>query len=95
MHMNHVDFYFISNEMNEKKFFKNFINFHLFWDNQDSYMVWDCDKKMDTPLHLALIFKMLNPLGNKTFHGLSHQQIVLFLEMLKFSKITFLKKKFV
>jgi hypothetical protein len=71
--MNHVEYYFILNEMNEKKSLKNYINFHPFWDNQDSYMVWDCDKKMDTPFHLALIFKMLNALGNKTFHGLSHK----------------------
>jgi len=65
MHMNHMDFYFILNEMNEKKSLKNYINFHPFGDNQDSYM--------DTPFHLALIFKMLNALGNKTFHELSNQ----------------------
>jgi len=72
--MNHVDFYFILNEMNEKKSLKTTLIFILFGDNQDSYMVWDCDKKMDTPFHLALLFKMLNALlGNKTFLGISHQ----------------------
>jgi hypothetical protein len=45
MHMNNVDFNFILNETNEIFYKKNYINIHPFWDNQDSYMVWDCDKK--------------------------------------------------
>jgi hypothetical protein len=40
-----------------KKSLKNYINFHPFWDNQDSYMVWDCDKKNGHSISISSYFQ--------------------------------------
>jgi hypothetical protein len=78
--MNHVDFYFILNEMNEKKSFKNYINFHPFWDNQDSYMVWDCDKKNGHSISISSYFQNAKCIIGKqnfswTFTSILHKTI--------------------